>query len=228
MKTKERELARELRRRRGLPIKQIARLVGVAPSSVSVWVRDVPLTARQADALRRLNPAYNRQLRGATRNAERGRERRRAYQEEGRAIAKRGDALHVAGVMLYWAEGDKSSKNCARISNSDAEVLRLFVRFLRVHFDIPDEKLRVTCHLFADHIERQREIEQYWLDVVDLPRSCLCKSFVNVYSKYSQKKRQNKLPYGTCRITVHSTRIIQSIFGAIQEYGGFERPEWLG
>jgi transcriptional regulator with XRE-family HTH domain len=125
MKTKERELARELRRRRRLPIKQIARLVGVAPSSVSVWVRDVPLTARQADALRRLNPAYNRQLRGATRNAERGRERRRAYQEEGQAIAKRGDALHVAGVMLYWAEGDKSSKNCARISNSDAEVLRL-------------------------------------------------------------------------------------------------------
>lgn len=74
----------------------------------------------------------------------------------------------------------------------------------------------------------QWEIEQFWLDTLDLPRERLCKSFVNVYSKYSQKKRQNKLPYGTTRITVHSTQVVQSIFGALQEYGGFERPEWLG
>jgi hypothetical protein len=26
---------------------------------------------------------------------------------------------------------------------------------------------------------------------------------------------------------VHRTRILQTIYGAIQEYGGFERPEWL-
>jgi hypothetical protein len=51
---------------------------------------------------------------------------------------------------------------------------------------------------------------------------------VNVYSKYSQKKRQGRLPYGTVRVCVHSTEIVQQIFGAIQEYGGFERPEWLG
>jgi hypothetical protein len=51
---------------------------------------------------------------------------------------------------------------------------------------------------------------------------------VNVYSKHSQKKRRNKLPYGTVRVCVHSTAIVQSIYGAIQEYGGFERPEWLG
>jgi len=26
---------------------------------------------------------------------------------------------------------------------------------------------------------------------------------------------------------VHSTRIQHVIYGSIQEYGGFERPEWL-
>lgn len=228
MKTAERKEALRLRRERGLPVKEIARLVGVAPSSVSVWVRDVPLTPEQVEVLRQLNPAYNRQLRGATRNAERGRARRLAYQHEGRVLARRGETLHVAGAMLYWAEGDKASRNCARLSNSDPEVLRLFVRFLRWYFNVPDSQLRVTCHLFADHLDRQAEIEQYWLDVVGLPRSCLCKSFVNVYSKYSQKKRRNKLPYGTTRVTAHSTRIVQNIYGSIQEYGGFERPEWLG
>jgi hypothetical protein len=106
-------------------------------------------------------------------------------------------------------------------------MVRFFVSFLRAYFNLRDRDIRVTCNLFADHLERQQEIEQFWLDIAGLPRASLCKSTVNTYSKYSKKKRQNKLPYGTCRMTVSRTRVIQSIFGAIQEYGGFERPEWL-
>lgn len=86
----------------------------------------------------------------------------------------------------------------------------------------------MDCNLFADHVEQQREIEQFWLDTLELPPACLRKSTVNVYSKYSQKKRKNRLPYGTVRVCVHSTELVQSIYGAIQEYGGFERPGWLG
>jgi hypothetical protein len=119
VKTAEREWARELRRHRALSVKEIASVVGVARSSVSVWVRDVPLTPEQLESLRQRNPAYNRQLRGATRNAERGRERRRGYQERGKELARDGSPLHVAGAMLYWAEGDKTDRHTARISNSD-------------------------------------------------------------------------------------------------------------
>jgi transposase-like protein len=36
--------------------------------------------------------------------------------------------------------------------------------------------------------------------------------------------RRPRLPQPAC---VHSTRIVQMIYGSIQEYGGFERPEWL-
>jgi transcriptional regulator with XRE-family HTH domain len=228
MKTEERSECRRLRRELGLPVKEIARRVSVSQSSVSLWVRDVPLTPEQLEALRQMNPAYNRQLRGATRNAERGRARRLASQNHGRELARASETPHAAGSMLYWAEGDKGSRNAARLSNSDPEVLRFFLRFLRTYFDVPDEKLRPTCHLFADHVERQHEIEEFWLDTCDLPPECLCKSFVNLYSKYTQKKRRNKLPYGTSRITVYSTHVVQSIYGSIQEYGGFDRPPWLG
>lgn len=128
--------------------------------------------------------------------------------------------------MLYWAEGSKT-RNLVQIANADPDVLRFFVAFLRRYFDVPDERFRVVCNLFADHMERQQEIEQFWLDTLNLPQSCLSKSTVNVYSKYSQKKRKNRLPYGTTRVTVCRTDIIQHIYGAIQEYGGFDRPEWL-
>jgi hypothetical protein len=106
-------------------------------------------------------------------------------------------------------------------------MVRFFMRFLRTCFVVPNTKVRVTCNLFADHAERQREVEQFWLDLLELPRTCLCKSVVNVYSKYSKKKRRNRLPYGTCRLGVHDTRVVHHIYGAIQEYGGFDREEWL-
>ena len=74
----------------------------------------------------------------------------------------------------------------------------------------------------------KEEVETFWLEVVGLPRTCLTKSTVNAYSRHSQRKRLNMLPYGTCRVTVNSTRILQSIYGAIQEYAGFGRAAWLG
>jgi hypothetical protein len=128
--------------------------------------------------------------------------------------------------MLYWAEGAKA-RNTLKITNADPEVLTFFARFLRREFAVPAERMKVWCNLFADHLERQQEIEAYWLTRLDLPRESLRKSTVNVYSKYSKKKRMNRLPYGTCALIVHSTRLVQTIYGSIQEYAGFERPEWL-
>jgi len=129
--------------------------------------------------------------------------------------------------MLYWAEGSKG-RNAVQFVNSDPAMVAFFGEFLRLYYDVPDDAFRLDCNLFADHLKRQREIEHFWLDTLSLPSTCLRKSTVNVYSKHSQKKRRNKLPYGTIRVCVHSTQIVQSIYGSIQEYGGFERPEWLG
>ena len=174
MQTAEKALAQQMRRD-GLSMKMIEQRLGVARSTVSLWVRP----------------------------------------------------LHVAGCMLHWAEGSKH-RNAAQIANSDSAVIALFARFLRHYFAAPEAALRVACNLFADHEERQREIEDFWLRTVDVPRACLTKSSINTYSRASKRKRIGRLPYGTCRLTFHSTRAVQHIYGAIQEYGGFERPEWLG
>jgi hypothetical protein len=129
-------------------------------------------------------------------------------------------------VACFWAEGSKS-RNAVKLTNSDPELIRSFASFLRRYFNVHDEQFRVACNLFADHLEKQRGIEDFWLAVVDVPRTCLTKTTVNRYSRYSQKKRRNRLPYGTCRLTVSNTRIAQHLYGAIQQYGRFERPEWL-
>jgi hypothetical protein len=226
MKTTDRSEARRLRRL-GWSVREIERQLNVSRSSVSRWVRDIQLTDEQIAVLDRRSATSPGQRAGAEANAALGRQRRARYQEEGRARARGGDSLHLTGCMLYWAEGDKG-REAVRVSNSDPALLRLFVRFLRECYDAPVERISVSCNLFADHLDRQRDIEDFWLATLELPRSCLRRSIVNVYSKYSQKKRKNRLPYGTCRVSYCDTRTAQSIYGAIQEYAGFDRPEWVG
>lgn len=125
VKTEERLEARRLRGEEGLSMKDIARFIGVSLSSVSLWVRDIDLDDVQHASLR---------CRAARRRGEataaRARAVRREAQERGREQARRSDPLHMAGVMLFWAEGDKQ-RNSVRLANSDPDLLRLFVAFLR-------------------------------------------------------------------------------------------------
>lgn len=201
-------------------MKRIARILGVSVSSVSLWVRDIELTVEQQARLR------NKLSGDSSPNAVAALRRRRASQEEGRKLARQSAAPFVAGCMLFWAEGSKD-RNAVIFVNSDPAMVAFFRRFLTEWFGVPDSKFRVACNLFADHLQRQHEIETFWLRTLRLPRSCLRKSTVNVYSKHSQKKRKNKLPYGTCRLVVCDTHVVQALHGAIQEYAGFERREWL-
>jgi transposase-like protein len=223
MKTAERDQARRLRREQGLSVKELARLVGVSRSSISLWVRDIELTDAQHKALRE---RMGGRIDGARVNTIHALARHREAQGIGRAAARRGDILHAAGCMLYWAEGSRN-RHSIEFVNSDSAMVVFFLHFLRTCYSVPDAKVRVICNLFADHAERQREIEDFWLRELGLARTCLRKSTVNRYSKHSKKKRRNKLPYGTCRLNVYDTRLVHEIRGAIQEYGGFDREEWL-
>jgi hypothetical protein len=209
-----------------MSIKEIAVSLAVSTSSVSRWVRDVELSLEQRRALAARNPAFTPQFNGSKTRARQALAARRHYQNHGRALARRGEPLFVAGCMLYWGEGAKS-RNQLGFSNSDPEMAAFFMRFLRTYFDVTNDMVRVSCYLFADHIERQAEIERFWLETLNLSADRLGKSMVNVHSKYSKRLRKNVLPHGTVKIVVSRVAIVQAIYGALQELGGFERPRWV-
>jgi hypothetical protein len=129
--------------------------------------------------------------------------------------------------MLYWGEGSRS-RNSVTFTNSDPEMIALFGRFLRERLGVAHQAILVSVNLFSDHAEHQDRIEQFWLSTAGAPASSLRRSTVNAYSRSSKRTRVGRLPYGTCRVSVHSTAVVQQIYGAIQELGGFERPAWLG
>jgi AcrR family transcriptional regulator len=226
VKPVERREARRARSEEGASIKAIAARLGVSVSSVAVWVRDIELTDAQLARLADANPALNRQRAGTARWSEICRERRRTWQADGRARAREGDPLHHAGCMLFWAEGTKQRNN-AILTNADPDLLLVFRRFLRDCYEVEDERIAFSVNCFLGNGLAVDEIEDHWLDVLHLPRGCLRASTVNRPSSAS-RRRGRTLVHGTGRLAVSSTAVVQSIYGAIQEYAGIDRPEWLG
>ena len=214
-----------MRRDEGRSIKEIARTLGVSSSSVSRWVADITLSPDFVTALRQRNPTVNVRLRGSGGASERRRAQRLGAQERGRQMAREPTRLHMAGCMLYWAEGAKD-RNTAKLVNSDPDLVALFVRFLRVCFEVPPERIRLSLNCHLNNGLALAGIEAWWLDRLDLPGESLRKSTVNKPSSASRWRR-NVLLYGTASVSVHSTAIVQAIYGAIQEYAGIDRPEWV-
>ena len=147
------------------------------------------------------------------------------YQAEGREHARRGDALHLAGCMLFWAEGSKA-RNRIAFTNSDADMLVLFLRFLRQSYKVQDSEISFYCTCFLNNGLSIAQIESWWLKRLALPRCSLRPSIVNRPSSAGSGKHRTLL-HGTGRIDVHSTELAQNIYGAIQEYAAIERPGWL-
>lgn len=128
--------------------------------------------------------------------------------------------------MLYWAEGTKS-RNTATVGNSDPHLLRLFSRFLVECLGVRRDDFVIHLNVYLGNGLSLEDVERYWLDLLDLPPSCLRKHSVDFRPTSSSGSKIAKLPYGVCSVRVHSTRVVQHIYGAIQEYAGIERLEWL-
>ena len=128
--------------------------------------------------------------------------------------------------MLYWAEGSKT-RNSVQFVNADADLLDTFLDFLRFSYSVPDQAIAFSVNCFLGNGLTLDQIHEWWLPRLALPSSCLRKAVVNRPSSASSGRRGHVLPYGTARLSVHSTDVIQSIYGAIQEYAGIDRPEWL-
>lgn len=227
-KLAEQRLARELRRE-GMSHKRIASRIGVSASSVHAWTKDIELTEEQRSLnLRGPRGPQNPELvrRRADRWAAQCRASRLACQEDGRRAAREGSPLHQAGCMLFWAEGAKR-RNTIQFTNSDPHMLAFFRRFLVEAMAIEVDEIAMSINVYTNNGMAIEEIERYWLDLLRLPPSSVRKHMLNHMPTSSSGRARNKLPYGVVTLNVHSTWMVQHIYGAIQEYAGFDEPAWV-
>jgi hypothetical protein len=128
--------------------------------------------------------------------------------------------------MLYWAEGAKA-RTSIQFSNSDARMVVLFRRFLTDSLGIELGTIRMSLNVYTNNGLSVEQIEAYWLNLLGLPQTSVRKHALNHRPTSSSGRARNKLPYGVCTLTVNNSWMLQHIYGAIQEYGGFDEPRWL-
>jgi hypothetical protein len=219
-KPEERKRARELRRQ-GWAIHEIAKELNKHKDVIIEWCRDIELTESQKEIIKQNNPRWEAQQKGADVNKRMAYEQRMLYQEKGREQAREGSLLHLMGSILYWAEGAKDRTNLNFI-NTDANMLKLFIRFLREEMIVENSSIRLKIwHHTSDESEIAR-IRHYWLDCLDLPID----THVNMYLKVGTVSRKKRYSEGICAIEISSVETLQHIYGAIQEYIGFEHSKW--
>jgi hypothetical protein len=158
--------ARELRDQ-GLPYDQIASALGVSKSSISLWVRDLPVPERLSYA-----ECKRRSAEGASRYwaAERPARAARRAAVRDLAAAQIGELtqreLLIAGAIAYWCEGSKSKphRRSDRVVfiNSDPALIRFFLHFLdAAGTPRTDLSFRIYIHENADMASAQK----FWLEV---------------------------------------------------------------
>jgi hypothetical protein len=138
-KLAEQQLARQLRRT-GLPLAEIALRVGVAKSSVSLWVRDVefaPVRSPPRGRRRDPNALQRRRQAEIDRLLEEGRGRIGRLSER---------EFLVAGVALYAGEGSKADGQ-VRFVNSDPRMVVFFCTWLRHFYQVDEARLRLSLYL---------------------------------------------------------------------------------
>ena len=113
--------------------------------------------------------------------------------------------LMLIGASLYWAEGQKTfNATCGqypfiRFSNSDPQMVVLFLKFLEKILKISREQMKgeiyIQPNLSSDHSLT------YWHDIIGISKDNL-----KVYKALSRasggKRPKNLLPYGTIHIRV--------------------------
>ena len=216
-KFKKKILARKLRKQ-GKSVKNIAKIINVSPSSVSLWCNDILLSDLQKENLNKINlRKIKRGFNIANENRKKERiDRVNFYKTIG--IEKVGKLsfreLFLIGSALYWAEGDKKQRRVVFI-NSDPKMILIFIKWLNICLNIP--KNRLYCRLEINQIHQNRlfDIQTYWSELIDIPLSQFRQpSFKK--SKTNKTYQNNQNYYGSLQITVSkATNLNYEILGYI-------------
>jgi len=177
IKLKEKRIVQRLRKQ-GLSYNEILQKVSVAKSSVSLWCRDIELTAEQKNRLIK-KIEENRQRFSklgpkilALKRQKEIRKIKKAAKKEIRPLTPY--EFKIAGAMLYWAEGSKSEG--VEITNSDPMLIKFMVDWLKEVCAAPPERLKAHLNIHAN--QNDKKIKKYWSKITNIPLSRFGKSYI--------------------------------------------------
>jgi len=197
-------------RRRGISIVVIAQKLDVSKSTVSLWCRDIILSDKQFEKLRknmgvsfkygqRIAAQVNRQKKlDAIKNAD----------IWGKNLVKKISSreLLLVGTALYWSEGSKTdSTSTLMFINSDPDMILLMKKFLVQVMSVKLEDIVCGIQINRVHEKRIKKVLSFWQNLLKLRYSQIRKPYF-VNTKISKIYENHEDYYGVCRLFVRKSK----------------------
>ena len=190
-------------RQKGYSLSEISSYFKIAKSTVSRHVSGISV-----------HPDYKQLLEEKRKSSKKVKEmkQKKAF-EEAKALVS---TLTIKEKLLflcalYWAEGSKKDFG---LSNTDPNLIKVYVDSLREIFHIPDDRFRISIRIYEDL--NKEDCLQFWSKVVKIPKE----KFISVNVLPGKKK--GKLAYGMCRVRVSKgealLKRIQAIYSVVSQY----------
>lgn len=199
-------------RKQGMSYTQIKGEVGVSKSTLSIWLKEYPLSVQHLEQLKE-----KAQVR-----VERCREtkaRKRLLRENEILAQARKDIgsltdreLLLCGLFLYWGEGSKTQLTTVSLSNTDPAAILCFKRWLRL-LGVADSEMKVCVQLYAD-MDVEKELT-YWSEVLQLPPESFRKPYIKSTNRAGLTYHQ-RFGHGTCNLIYYNRDLGDYIHSALE------------
>lgn len=193
-------------RKSGMTYSDIKSRLGVPRSTLSSWFRDQKWS--NDIAIECIKKSRNSAaIRLTVLNTVRGSRLKKIYEEARQdALADYSEIkyhpLFIAGVMTYWAHGDKTSRSGISLSSSDPKVIRIFLNFLTSLCGV--KKVSVRLILRQDQAEKASIL--YWSE-----KSALKPEYFKKTIRIKTKASKNAKKLGVCNVLVNSAYLKSKI-----------------
>ena len=209
---KDRETAIKLRKA-GKSYREIRTLVKVSKSSLSLWLRDVPLTQEQVERISTDRKFRQVETYMRTVKARQERIRQEHFQNEKQSLGNISPRdFYMAGLFLYLGEGTKIGSSAVTVSNSDPAVIQFVVFWFTKILRIDKQKIAVRLHLY-NNMDVDHEIH-FWSTMTGIPP----KQFGKPYIKKTSSERITfaSFGHGTCNVVYGNVKLKHRIMAGIK------------
>ncbi len=114
-------------------------------------------------------------------------------------------SLHLAGLMLYWAEGAKTG-HTVDFANSNAIMNKIFLEMLRNIYQVNEQRLRILLYCYSN--QNPESLLHYWSEFLKIPMEQCTKPYIR--HDFDANKSQ-KMPHGLVHIRYADLRLLVQI-----------------
>lgn len=193
--------AKSMRKEKGYSFIELQRLTGIPATTIRNWCRGETVYTRQTTLLN-----SNERKRKLIKTSE-------------NSIFKTIDAkisipqAKIYTALLYWCEGSKyPATNKVYFTNSDPELVKLFLFLLRRSFLLDESRIRV--HLQLHNIHSQEKMKDFWSKLLLVPKA----QFIKPTITHMKRGKHRRSYFGTCTVRYPDFTLLLKLTGIYETF----------